>query len=473
MIRLFHLHLYVPLLFLMVADIIVFYFSISIGLALSYSSSAEIWVFWSTHGPEKLLFTILGALWLFALGVFRRQNLFNMKLTLLVLILGHGLSFVSMSIIFYVVPDIDIWRSAMLPALGLSLLCTFLAHLGFDHFADLELFKRRILVLGAGKTAQKVQRVLGAGKLSTIICVGFVRTGIDKLAIEESGLLENRPLSELTNEHHVDEIVIALEEQRKQLPSFELLRCRLLGVSVINVSTFLEREEARVELDTLYPSWMIFASGFSATTRIQRSVKRASDLIISGFFLVLTLPFLIATAVAIFIEDFGPVFYRQDRIGLHGKVFKLLKFRSMRTNAEEDGIARWSHANDPRVTMVGAFIRRLRIDEIPQIYNVLRGEMSFIGPRPERPDFVRQLIEEIPYYEYRYMVKPGISGWAQINYPYGASIKDAKEKLKYDLFYIKNYSLVLDFIVLIQTLRVIIWPATARSVTPSGIDQRV
>jgi sugar transferase (PEP-CTERM system associated) len=456
----------------MVVDIVVLYFSIAIGLSLSYSSSSELWVFWSTHGPEKLLFTSLGFLWLFALGVFRRQNLFDMKLTLLILIIAQGLSFVSLSILFYVVPDIEIWRSAMLPALSLSLICTFLAHLGFDRFADLELFKRRMLVLGAGKTAQKIQRVLGSEKLSTINCVGFLRTGTDKTVIEESRLLESRSLSELSNEYQVDEIVVALDEQRRQLPSLELLRCRLLGVSVINVSTFLEREEGHVELDTL-PSWMIFASGFSAATRIQRSVKRAFDLIISGLFMVFTLPFLIPTAVAIFIEDFGPIFYRQDRVGLHGKVFKLLKFRSMHTSAEEDGIARWASANDPRVTLVGALIRRLRIDELPQIYNVLRGEMSFIGPRPERPDFVRQLSEEIPYYEYRYMVKPGISGWAQINYPYGSSVKDAKEKLKYDLFYIKNYSLILDFIVLIQTLRVIIWPAPARSVTPSGIDQRI
>lgn len=457
----------------MVADILVFYFSISVGLALSYSSASEIWVVWSPHASEKLLFTGLGALWLFALGVFRRQNLFDMKLTLLILIMGHGLSFASMSIIFYVVPDIDIWRSAMLPALGLSLLCTFLAHLGFDRFADLELFKRRVLVLGAGQTAQKVQHVLEAEQLSTINCVGFVATGTGRVAIEESRLLEKRPLPELTNEHQVDEIVIALDEQRKQLPSLELLRCRLLGVSVINISTFLEREEGHVELDTLHPSWMIFASGFSAATRIQRSVKRGSDLIISGLFLVFTLPLLIPTAIAIFMEDFGPIFYRQDRVGLHGKVFRLLKFRSMRTNAEEDGIARWASAGDPRVTVVGAFIRRLRIDELPQIYNVLRGEMSFIGPRPERPGFVKQLSEEVPYYEYRCMVKPGITGWAQINYPYGASVKDAKEKLKYDLFYIKNYSLVLDFIVLIQTFRVIIWPTTTRSVTPSGIDQSI
>jgi exopolysaccharide biosynthesis polyprenyl glycosylphosphotransferase len=195
---------------------------------------------------------------------------------------------------------------------------------------------------------------------------------------------------------------------------------------------------------------------------VQRRIKRGIDVLVSGAFLTVTCPLMAVTALAIYLEDRGPIFYLQERVGLQGRVFRVMKFRSMRVDAERDGIARWAQVRDPRITRVGNFIRGSRIDEIPQIINVLRGEMSFVGPRPERPSIVAELEEHIPYYSYRHMVKPGITGWAQINYPYGASLHDAREKLKFDVYYIKNYSVLLDFVTILQTVRVVLWPQGVR-----------
>jgi exopolysaccharide biosynthesis polyprenyl glycosylphosphotransferase len=207
---------------------------------------------------------------------------------------------------------------------------------------------------------------------------------------------------------------------------------------------------------------MIFAEGFTSTTRFQRMTKRFFDVVVSLMLLVFTTPVTVITAILIYFQDRGPVFYRQERVGLYGETFFLMKFRSMRTDAEKDGVAQWAQAKDPRVTALGSFIRLTRIDEIPQVINVLKGEMSFIGPRPERPTIVEDLAKHIEYYHYRDTVKPGITGWAQINYPYGASVEDALQKLKYDLYYIKNYSLVLDLLILLQTVRVVLWPQGVR-----------
>jgi sugar transferase (PEP-CTERM system associated) len=245
------------------------------------------------------------------------------------------------------------------------------------------------------------------------------------------------------------------------MPVKALLDCKLEGVLVSDYSTFWESETGKVDLDALHPSWLIFSDGFVGGW-MQSMFKRAFDIFASAVLLAVSLPVIVLTALVIRLTSPGPVFYRQERVGLNGKPFMLLKFRSMRVDAERDGVPRWAAVNDNRVTPVGAFIRNTRIDEIPQIFNVLKGEMSFIGPRPERPFFVEELRHAIPYYFERHRVKPGISGWAQLNYPYGASVEDAKQKFQYDLYYIKNYSLFLDFIVLVQTARVILWPQGVR-----------
>jgi sugar transferase (PEP-CTERM system associated) len=254
-----------------------------------------------------------------------------------------------------------------------------------------------------------------------------------------------------------------MDDRRRSFPMMNLLECRLDGLEITDLVTFLERETGKVRLDVLNPSWMIFSEGFRQG-RINSILERAFDLVASFVLLLLALPLMIVTAIAIKLED-GPraaIFYRQTRVGQYGRPFRLMKFRSMREDAERDGKPQWAQKNDSRVTRVGSFIRMTRIDELPQILCVLRGDMSFVGPRPERPEFVAQLNERIPYYRERHSIKPGITGWAQLCYPYGSSEQDAAEKLQYDLFYVKNHSLLFYLAILVQTVEVIVWGKGAR-----------
>jgi sugar transferase (PEP-CTERM system associated) len=294
--------------------------------------------------------------------------------------------------------------------------------------------------------------------------VGFVPARTEERIVPQDRLLpSDSPLSSLAMAHAVDEIVIAMDDRRQQFPLKELLDCRLNGIEIIELATFLERETGKVYLDVLIPSWMIFSQGFRRDL-IRRYSERAFDVLASLILLVAALPLMALTVLAIKLEEGlrAPVLYGQPRVGYAGRVFRVLKFRSMRVDAEKDGRARWASANDDRVTRVGRFIRKVRIDELPQLFNVLGGRMSFVGPRPERPEFVQQLAETIPNYDVRHSVKPGITGWAQLCYPYGASEKDAVEKLQYDLYYVKNHGLLFDILILLQTVEVILLGKGAR-----------
>jgi sugar transferase (PEP-CTERM system associated) len=256
------------------------------------------------------------------------------------------------------------------------------------------------------------------------------------------------------------EIVVATDE-RRGMPVLQLLHCKIAGINVIDYLTFWERETRKVELEALQPSWLIFSDGFRQG-RIIDAMKRGFDVGVSLALFVLVLPVVLMAALAIRLEDRGPALYRQERVGRDGVTFTLLKFRSMRQDAEHSGRPQWAAQADPRVTRVGAILRRFRIDELPQLLNVLKGDMSFVGPRPERPYFVDALAKELPFYRERHSVKPGITGWAQVNYPYGASLEDARQKLAYDLYYVKNRTLFLDFLILIETVRVILFHEGAR-----------
>jgi sugar transferase (PEP-CTERM system associated) len=256
--------------------------------------------------------------------------------------------------------------------------------------------------------------------------------------------------------------VLALQERRNALPLADLLRIKTTGVHVNELSTFLERETGRVDLATASHSWLIFSDGFTSGRMLSTAAKRLFDILASGLLLVVASPVMLIFAILIKLESKGPAFYRQKRVGLYGEEFDVIKLRSMRQDAEVAGIAVWAQENDPRVTRVGRFIRMVRIDEIPQVWVVLKGKMSFVGPRPERMQFVTDLAQQLPFYAERHMVKPGITGWAQINYPYGASLEDARNKLEYDLYYAKNYTPFLDLLILLQTVRVLLWPSGAR-----------
>jgi len=254
--------------------------------------------------------------------------------------------------------------------------------------------------------------------------------------------------------------VVVASTERRGMPIREFLKCKVRGIKMTEFATFWEREARYISLEELNPSWLVFSDGFSVGIA-RAAVKRAFDILTSLLLLLITLPVTLITAILVKLESPGPLFYLQERVGQNGQSFTIMKFRSMRADAEKNG-PRWAAVNDPRVTRVGAIIRKIRIDEIPQVLNVLKGDMAFVGPRPERPIFVRALEEKIPYYSERHVAKPGITGWAQINYPYGATEEDAKMKLSYDLYYIKNGGLFLDILIIIQTIKVLLWNSGAR-----------
>jgi len=294
--------------------------------------------------------------------------------------------------------------------------------------------------------------------------VGYVASDGESCSVPREQLLEAaESMLSVCARLDVDEVVVAMDDRRRAFPILGLLECRLAGIDVTELLTFLERETGRVRIDVLNPSWMIFGEGFRRGP-IRLFTGRMLDLLASLVIVTVSLPAMLVTACAIKLEDGwrAPVLYRQSRVGFGGNSFDVLKFRSMRTDAEVAGGAQWAQKSDPRVTRVGAIIRKLRIDELPQILNVLRGHMSFVGPRPERPQFVAQLAEKIPYYVQRHCVKPGITGWAQLCYPYGSSEQDALEKLQYDLYYIKNNSLLFDLAIIVQTAEVVILGKGAR-----------
>ncbi len=321
--------------------------------------------------------------------------------------------------------------------------------------------RRKILVLGVGARAARIEELMRGDRELGFSIVGFVRAMNERSELKVAKLaFSDKPIPELGHELGANEVVVAVSD-RRGLPVEPLLECRLQGIRVSDYLTFCERETGRVMLDALDPSWLIYSDGF-VRGDVQIRMKRVFDILFSTLFLIFCMPLILAAALAIRLESPGPIFHRQVRVGRNGVEFTMFKFRSMRTDAESSGVPQWAAKRDNRITRVGAIIRRLRIDEIPQVLNVLKGDMSFVGPRPERPFFVEQLSRDIRYYKERHRMQPGITGWAQVNYSYGASREDAKEKLSYDLYYIKNYGIALDLLILVRTIQVVFWPVGVR-----------
>jgi sugar transferase (PEP-CTERM system associated) len=345
------------------------------------------------------------------------------------------------------------------------LFCILITRTIFSRVSRTGILRRRVLILGQGPRAAQLREL--AKERFGAYFLPVAQVGLqDKLQVTTVGAVqlkervESLDLLGMARSVNASEIVIATED-RRGLPVHQLLQCKLSGIRVTDYVDFYERESGRVDLTALRPSWFIFSDGFRMGIMVE-TVKRGFDIALALFTLVLVLPILGLTVLAIKCEDRGSILYRQERVGLRGRVFTLLKFRSMSEDAEPEGAPVWAAKRDPRVTRIGWLIRKIRIDELPQLYNVLRGDMSFVGPRPERPYFVHRLAQSIPYYHERHSVKPGITGWAQVNYPYGASLEDARNKLSYDLYYLKNRGLFLDLIILIRTVRVVLWPDGAR-----------
>ena len=463
-IRIFQHYWQLPLALLALVEAVVFFFAPTAAVLLAAKAGvpqdtpAFMWL-------RGLIFAAVMFISMTAMGLYnarQRSRLTGVLARVAASVFGSAMM---IAILAYLFPEISVSRSTLLLSCTLAFAGAFIVRTVFDKLVNEDIFKRRVLVYGAGRRAASIARLRRRSDRRGFIVVGYVPAEGD----EPGGVPENKKivsgsdLLSICKEKEVDEIVVAMDDRRRQFPMDQLLECRLEGVEIVELVSFLERETGKVRLDVLNPSWMIFSEGFRQG-RIHSTLERAFDIAASLVLLIVTLPVMLLTALAIKLTEGwkASIFYRQVRVGQYGRPFQLLKFRSMREDAEQDGKPQWAQKNDSRVTRIGSFIRLTRIDELPQILNVLRGEMSFVGPRPERPEFVEQLNERIPYYRERHSIKPGITGWAQLCYPYGSSEQDATEKLQYDLFYVKNHSLLFYLAILVQTVEVIVWRKGAR-----------
>ncbi|MBL8394714.1 MAG: TIGR03013 family PEP-CTERM/XrtA system glycosyltransferase [Candidatus Accumulibacter sp.] len=397
------------------------------------------------------------------LGIYQRVHSRTREETRARAVLSLYLAIPLAYVVFSLLAVAEVDRGFMLlSGLG-ALFATLVRRVHGAHSRPSSLLSHRVLVFGAGEEAENVGRVLRKSD-PDIEIVGFYPSSSDTEIVVPSQVLLSQAMSLSDTAHSlkVDEIIVAVRERRGgALPLRELLDCKLSGVKVLDLASYFERALGQLRLDSLRVGWMIFGEGFRQSWR-RTSVKRVFDIAVSLLLLLLALPVMLVTALLIVLEDGLPIFYWQERVGLDGRLFKVVKFRSMRKDAESDGKPRWATADDDRVTRVGRIIRKLRIDELPQFFNVLAGEMSLVGPRPERPYFVDQLTRDIPFYAVRHSVKPGLTGWAQVSYQYGATVEDSVQKLQYDLYYVKNHTLFLDIVILFHTVGVVLTGRGAR-----------
>ena len=406
-----------------------------------------------------------GAVTFFCLSTFYLFDLYDFVVMhdrrelVLRLIQALGLAWIALALAFYAFPALMLGRSIALIALPLALTLMVGWRVSIHWFLGHPGIGERILIVGSGNLAVEVAREVLTRPDAGYRIIGFVGTDSDLLGkslINPRVIGLTEQLGEIVKRENIDRIVVAMGERRGQLPTDGLLRLSLAGdVSIEEGASFYERVTGRVSLNMMRPSWLIFSSR-GRQARLATVSRNVVHWLVALLGFTLSLPIMLLTAILIKLESKGPVFYKQERVGKNGRAFVLTKFRSMNVDAEKSGPV-WASKGDDRTTRVGRVIRKVRIDEIPQFWNILLGQMSFVGPRPERPHFVAQLAEEIPYYEQRHLIAPGLTGWAQIKYPYGASIEDARQKLQYDLFYIKNYSLVLDAIIMFETIKIILF----------------
>jgi sugar transferase (PEP-CTERM system associated) len=466
MIRIFKHYISVSLLLLAGVETLILLSSMHVGVALRFTKFHPGYI--ASVGllpPKAIIFTGVMLVIMTAFGLYQRDTEeegawgYFIRLTASFLV---GL--IVMILVFYAFPGLYLGRGAFALGFLYAFAAITLARFLFFKFADHSALQRRVLLVGSGSRAAKVETLekdeSGKSKFKLVGCLplsdkpcNFVKTRI---------LSDKGSILAVAKKHKVDEIIVGVRDRRNGgLPSDQLLECKLAGMSVIDLPSFFERQTGQIQLESLNASWMIFSDGFHRSP-MKDIVKRIFDVTVSSLLLLLTLPVFVLTALLVWLESGSPILYRQERVGENGRIFNVLKFRSMRKDAERDGVPQWAKKQDARVTRVGKVIRLLRIDELPQIFNVLRGDMSFVGPRPERPYFVDELTKKISYYPSRHTVKPGITGWAQIRYPYGATVEDAVQKLQYDLYYVKNHTLFLDLIVLIQTAQVVLFGKGAR-----------
>lgn len=463
-IRLNKHYVHLPYLFLGIAEAMLL--MLSAWLALSFIASTAQSDFRATlselYWPPLVVFSLVLSCCTLSMGVYLamvREGFRSMVLRTVVSFFFLGS--LSLYLLELLLPHDFLPKGFIFWAVILSSLMVVLARVVFMLVVDTAKLKRRVVIYGAGDRAKKLLEDLAPEiDVLGVDVVGCVPNANEHIQVDEKTVL---PLPhdwlDFIRRSHISEIVVSPDERRRlqgdaAFPLNDFLDCKLAGVPSCDALSFCERELGKIDITLLQPSWMLYSDGFKYSKR-RLMAKRFFDLILASAFFAVLWPFMLLTAIAVKLESPGAVLYHQVRVGLNGRHFRIYKFRSMRQDAEKNG-AVWAQKNDARVTKVGAFIRNTRLDELPQLYNVLAGSMSFVGPRPERPEFVTDLSQQIPFYDTRHKVKPGLMGWAQLKYPYGASVEDAKNKLQYDLYYTKNHSFLMDMLIMIQTVEIIL-----------------
>ncbi|HWV14510.1 MAG TPA: TIGR03013 family XrtA/PEP-CTERM system glycosyltransferase [Cellvibrio sp.] len=463
-IRLNKHYIHLPYLFLGITEAVILGLSVWLaqGLSGSLADFQQSWTSAEINWPSIIVFSVIFSCCTLSMGVYTalvREGFSSMVLRTLVsfFLLGS----LCLMIINWIFGDeligqrVGFWSVIIATALVLVVRCIFV------RVVDTAKLKRRVVIFGAGVRAKKLLEELEPNRASLgVEIVGCVASPNDEVVVEQSlRLPEPKEWVPFVKKLQISEIIIAPDERRHRngdvFPLSQFLDCKLAGTPSCDGLSFYERELGKIDISLLQPSWMLFSDGFKYSNR-GVIAKRLFDLVLASLFFIVLWPFMLLTAIAVKLESPGAILYHQVRVGQNGKPFRIYKFRSMRQDAEKAGKAIWAQKNDSRITRVGAFIRNTRLDELPQLYNVLAGHMSFVGPRPERPEFVNDLGKQIPFYDTRHKVKPGLMGWAQLKYPYGASVEDAKNKLQYDLYYTKNHSFLMDILIMIQTVEIIL-----------------
>ncbi len=410
------------------------------------------------------IYALLMWLSMFALGLYQRgvlERASGFLIRLLIAFFLGGLLFWLVSLLF----GISLLNlKEIVLSLLVSLVMVLILRSGFVRLTKADSRKRRVLVLGTGINADRIEMLSADDPSLGFVVVGFVDLGDSVCLIDDNRQIpRDQHLYNIVERMAVDEIVVAVDDRRKGLPVNELIDCKMKGVEILDLLSFYEKEENIIKIDQLHPSWIFFSSGFYHGL-MMRGLKRATDLVASVSLLLFFSPVMLLIGGLSFISSLGrdPVFYRQVRVGQNGRLFTIYKYRSMMVNAESATGPRWAAVNDTRVTRLGGFLRKTRLDELPQLFNVLTGEMSLVGPRPERPEFVRALSQQLPYYNERHRLKPGITGWAQLMHHYASDETDNRKKLEYDLYYVKNCGPFLDLIILAETVEVVLLAKGAR-----------
>jgi sugar transferase (PEP-CTERM system associated) len=449
-------------LFILVAgDISLSMLALYLGVLARNGSTPKMEHIFSSRGAIISAFAFVLIFSSFLIEVYNHEKMRGKKEALIRISAGSIISILMLSSFYYILPFIRLERGILALSVCFFGLFQFLWHIGYKVCINLPRFMRRVLILGTGPLAKQIGGIIGSAGHSYVLA-GYVNCSSEPVNVPFNRIIDNsNGLGEAIRKEKPHKIVISLSERRGIFPLRDVLNCKLRGVEIVDAPSFYEQVTGKLLIENITPSWFIFSDGFKIT-RSKRFYKRVFDALFSVVGAVIALPLVPAIAFFIKIDSPGSVFFRQWRVGEGGRNFLLYKFRTMRKDAESRTGAVWAQEGDPRVTRVGRILRKTRLDEMPQILNVLKGDMSFVGPRPERPEFVEKLTEVIPYYSERHFVKPGITGWAQIKYPYGASVEDAIEKLRFDLFYIKHFSPFLDLLIILETIKVVVFGRGSR-----------